>query len=394
MKALAPSQNFHPSLGEFTLGLRTRIARRIEEIPPEDWIRVFPPVLENYHFFKSLDESNFEQFRFYYLLIYDHEDLVGATSCFLMNYPLETTIQGAPRYFLNAFKKIFPNLFNLRALICGLPMGPGRIGVRGENRGGVLRAILEGMEQIAREEKIPIVALKDFDPKDDVLLDPLQKEGFYKFRSLPNTELDVSFTSFDQYLKTLSPASRYDLKRKFKKVDGHVKIELEVSNHPDHALEEIHGLYLQTSTRSEMQFEKVPKDFFEKVSKNMLGETKYFFWRIDKKLVAFTFCLVSGDRLIDYYLGLDYSIAYQYHLYFVRFRDLLNWCLAHKIKTYEMGNTSYEPKRRLGFNFLPLYVYAKHRNPRVNPFFKMLCRALKPDNFDPIFKGIEKKKSR
>ena len=374
------------------MGLRTQVVRRIEEVRPQDWLRIYPPVLESYHFFKSLDESHFEQFRFYYILVFDRDDLVGLAPSFLMNYPLETTVQGTLRKFLAGIQKIFPGLLNLRALICGLPMGPGRVGICGENRVGVLKAILESMDQIAGKEKIPIMALKDFDRKDADLLDPLQQEGFYKFMSLPNTELGISFKSFDQYLETLSSASRYDLRRKFKKVDGHVKMELEVSSQLNEStLREVHGLYLQTSSRSEIQFENVPPDFFENVSKNMPRETKYFLWRIDKKLVAFTFCLVSEDRLIDYYLGLDYSVAFQYHLYFVRFRDLLKWCIDNKIKVYEMGNTSYEPKRRLGFEFVPLYVYAKHRNRWMNPFFKLLCRALKPDNFDSTYQGIEKK---
>ena len=108
--------------------IETKIIERIEDISPDEWGRVFPNVLEGYHFFRSLDQANFEQFKFYYLLVYDHGVLVGATACFLMNYPLDTTVQGVFKNISFAIKKAFPNIFNLKTLICGLPMGRGRIG--------------------------------------------------------------------------------------------------------------------------------------------------------------------------------------------------------------------------------------------------------------------------
>lgn len=55
-----------------------------------------------------------------------------------------------------------------------------------------------------------------------------------------------------------------------------------------------------------------------------------------------------------------------------------------------MGSTGYEPKRRLGFDFIPLYIYAKHRNKLINPILKFFSHILKPENFDPVFKELKK----
>jgi len=369
--------------------IETKVIKKIEDIPQAEWDKVFPSVLEGYHFFKSLDQANFEQFQFYYLLVYDNGILVGATSCFLMNYPLDTTVQGVLKNISFAIKKVFPNVFNLKALICGLPMGRGRIGVLGDpNR--VIKAIVECMKQLADQEKIPIVAFKDFGFEHTNALDQLQKEGFSKFESLPTTEKDLHFATFDEYLKTLSGASRYDLKRKFKKVDGRVKIDLEVSSKLNGELDAAYDLYLQTEAKGDNQFEKVPKRFFEKVSENMPNQTKYFLWHINNKLVAFNYCLVSEDYLLDCYLGLDYSVAYDYGLYFVKFRDVMNWCIKNNIKKYEMGVSNYDPKKRLGFDFIPLYVYVKSSNKWISLFFKNFGAYLEPANYDPILKEMKK----
>jgi len=180
------------------------------------------------------------------------------------------------------------------------------------------------------------------------------------------------------------------LKRKFKEIDGKINIDLEVTSQlKGNDLQEVYALYLQTYARSEIGLEKLTPDFFEKISKNMPHEVKFFLWRMNHKIVAFALCMVSGDYFIDYYLGFDYGVAYQYHLYYVRFRDLMKWCIENNIKKYEMGSTAYEPKRRLNFNFIPLYIYAKHRNKFFNPIFKGFCHIVKPANFDPVFKELK-----
>ena len=38
------------------LALKTRVARKITEIPADDWNKVYPNILEGYNFYKTLDE--------------------------------------------------------------------------------------------------------------------------------------------------------------------------------------------------------------------------------------------------------------------------------------------------------------------------------------------------
>ncbi len=372
------------------LGLRTKVVKKITEIPTSEWNKIFPNVLESYDFFKTLDESNFEQFSFYYIMVYDHKTPVGATACFLMNYSLDTSISGAFRHLSNFIKKLMPNIFSLKTLICGMPIGQGRIGIAGcADR--TLQAIIRRMERIAKKNKALILAFKDFDRTGANALDPLQKDGFTKFDSLPFTELDITFDNFEDYLKTLSGASRYDLRRKFKKVDQKAAIHFEIVDELEsNSLEEVYRLYLGMAAKHEIGFELLPKDFFKNISKNMPQHVKFFLWRIDGKLAAFLFCLISEDLCMDYYVGFDYSVAYTYHLYFIKFRDALNWCIEHKIKKYHMGYTGYEPKRRLGFDFVPSYIYVKLRNRTLRPIFNFICQFLKFENFDPDLREARK----
>lgn len=370
------------------LPLKTRVFRRIEEIPRGSWESVYPRVLESYDFFRTLDESGLEQFGLYYIVAYRGRRVAGAASCFLMDYSLDTSINGPLRRLSNSIKKIKADAFSLKAFVCGMPIGVGRMGfARDEDESGVIHVIERRMEQIAKKEKCAIVAFKDFGREYSGMLDKLSRDGYIKIDSLPTTEMRVDFKDFEDYMKTLSGASRYDLRRKFRKADSGSKIGLKITGSlTDHELREVYKLYLDIVDRHDMGFELLPMAFFRNLSKNMPDETRYFLWHMDGKMAAFLLCLISEERLIDYYVGLDYSIAHKYHLYFIKFRDVMNWCIDNGIKTYEMGITGYEPKRRLGFGFVPLYIYAKLRKRWMRPVFGLVCQLLRFENFDPALR--------
>lgn len=370
--------------------LKTNVVGKISQIPRDDWNRVYPDILESYDFYRTLDEAGLDQFTLFYIIVYERRTPVAAVPCFLVNYSLDTSINGILRRVTNSIKKVAPNIFSLKAVVCGTPMSQGKIGITGPED-IIMKAILRRLEQVAKKKKAPIIAFKDFDHSYTKILDPLQKEGFTKFDSLPTTIMNVWFKDFDEYLMTLSSASRYDLRRKFKKVDGHVKFDMKIVDKlEDGALQEVYRLYLDIVNRHDMNFELLPVEFFRNISANMPGRAKFFLWYLDGKLVMFLFGMASQDLFIDYYVGFDYSVALKYHLYFIKFRETLNWCIKHKIKQYEMGITGYEPKRRLNFDFIPLYLYVKLRNRALRPAFNFICQFLKFENFDPSLKKVKK----
>ncbi|MDP2904778.1 MAG: GNAT family N-acetyltransferase, partial [Candidatus Omnitrophota bacterium] len=303
---------------------------------------------------------------------------------------MDMAVEGGFRKVLDAIKKFAPRIFSPRVVICGIPMGQGRIGIAGE-AAPVLQAICKAMEKIAREHKAGIIGFKDFNSTYNDKFKDLLKDGFFQIQSLPSTDMRLNFADFQQYMDSLSNVSKSGLKRKFKKIDGKVKIDLEITDTIDDAvLAEVYPLYLQTHERQDIGMEKLGPDFFKNISRNMPGQIKYFLWRLDAKMVAFSVCFVSEDHFIDYYLGFDYALAYELGLYFIRFRDMMKWCLEYKIKVYEMGQTSYEAKRRLGFDFIRLYIYGRHRNSLINLLLKCFSRIVKPENFHPVFKEMDK----
>lgn len=369
---------------------KTKVFRSISEVSVSDWESIYPEAIEGYAFFKTIEESGLEQFSFLYCLVYDGDALVGVAPFFLMDFNIDMAVQGFLLRISKAIKRVLPKALTMKTLFCGLPMGQGRIGLK-RDKEKVLGCICECMEDIARQERVSILVFKDFNGSCANDLRPLLRRGFLRSQSLPSTAMDITYDSFDGYLKTLSSSSREGFRRKFKKMaKDNPPLEMEVVTDLDEgAARQVHALYLQTALQSDVEFEVLPFDFFMNISKNLPQEARFFLWRTpERKLIAFALCLVRGDYFIDYYLGFDYSVAHQYNLYLVRFRDLLNWCIEHKMKVYEMGQASYEIKRRLGFKFLPLYIYTKPFNKMIAPFFRFHNKFLMFERFDPVFKEM------
>jgi predicted N-acyltransferase len=371
-------------------GLSVKIVRKIADIPRKEWDAIFPDVLEGYRFFKSIDESDFDGISFYYIVAYKKDALVGAAPCLLMDYPFDTTVDGLLKNVSSKIREFFPAILNSKMLLCGSIASEGRFGITDTHRGQVMKEIVRGMERIAKNEKAAILTFKDYPLEYVPSLDLLLKEDFYKMRGYPSVKIDIDFDSFDDYIKTLSYSTRKDLKRKFKKIDALEKIDFEVTDNVDDFLDEAYFLYLQTFYRSGVIFEKIPKNFFKSISRNMKDNAKYFLWRIKGRLVAFDLCLADENTLVDEYLGIDYLMTHKYSLYFITFRDIINWCIKNNIKKYESGALTYEPKKRLGCTFIPHYIYVKHMNKFINPFFKILCFLLRPENFDATVRQMKR----
>ena len=120
----------------------------------------------------------------------------------------------------------------------------------------------------------------------------------------------------------------------------------------------------------------------------MPERVRFFIWRQQGKAIAFSVALVHDDTIYDDYLGLDYRVALDLHLYFYTFRDILSWSLAQGLKRYRSSPLNYQPKLHLNCDLFPLDLYVQHTNPVLNRLFRPFLRLLEPTRHDPFLKSF------
>jgi predicted N-acyltransferase len=350
------------------------------------WQRALQDKSKDHRYYEIVEETLQCGFEHYYLLIEDNSGNVRAIQpVFFVRQNLVEGVPGKIRSVVDAIRKIFPRFLTMRVLMVGCGAGTGDLGVCDANDEPWTAAALQKiLRSCARKNKASLVVFKDFPGSYRSALDILRVNGHARIPSMPMTRLSLRHGSWDEYFRTLSKATRKDLRRKFRKAERAPKIEMEVVNDVTPFVDEIHRLYLAVHERSPLKFETLSKDYFREISRRMPERAQFFIWRQGRKIVAFSFCLLCGDAIYDECIGLDYSVALDLHLYFYTLRDIISWALERGLKYYYSNPLNYEPKLHLDCELVPLDLYIMHTNPLLNPIFRRVIKYLGPTRHDPV----------
>jgi len=360
-------------------------------VPPEDydtWVECFEGKALDHRYYEIVCESLEHQFRHYYLLLKDGEGRTRAVQpCLVLSQDLVTGTPAAVRKPIEWVRKYIPGFLKLRMLMVGCSAGEGDLARDTESKGvrWTVEALRHSLRPIARKLKAMLIVFKDFPKVYRSELDALKSSGFTRVPSMPATRLDLDFDDFEAYLaKRVSYSMRKNLRRKFKKSERGLPIEWEVVTDISPFVEEIYPLYLQTLARSQLRFEELSKIYFHELARRMPDRARFFIWRQDGRIVAFASVLVHGGVLRDNYIGLDYSVALDYHLYFVTWRDTIIWALKNGVHTYHSAPLNYDPKYHFRMDLEPLDLYTLAAHRWLNPIFRLILPLLEPTRYDSI----------
>jgi len=288
---------------------------------------------------------------------------------------------------VGAIRKIWRRFLTMRTVMIGCAAAEGHLDDGSDERKAWMAQCIETMVRpCSKHVKCGMIVWKEFPAKYRKPLASLRSHGFTRVPSLPMTRLNIDYPSFDEYLQTaLSKATRKSLRRKFRTVEDATRdhpIECEVLQDITPLVDQVHPLYMQVYNRSNLHFEKLTPEFLSRLGRELPEKVRFFVWRQRGKIIAFSVTMIQGDELYDEYLGMDYSIALDLHLYFVTLRDIINWAIAHNIKWYCSSALNYDPKLHLRSRLYPLDLYVTHTNRIVNFFLARFLPLLEPTRND------------
>jgi predicted N-acyltransferase len=350
------------------------------------WQRALQNKSKDHRYYEIVEQTLECGFEHCYLLIEDDAGNVCAIQpVFFVRQNLVEGVPGKIRSVVDFIRKIFPRFLTMRVLMIGCGAGTGDLGARDNNdERSVANALQATLLTLAKQKKASLIVFKDFPANYRSALEELRSNGYARIPSMPMTRLSLAYENWDEYFRTLSKATRKDLRRKFRKAERAPTLEMEAVNDITPFIDEIHPLYLAVHERSPLKFETLSKDYFREISRQMPERAQFFIWRQGNKIVAFSFCLVCGDAIYDECIGLDYAVALDLHLYFYTLRDILSWALRQGLKYYYSNPLNYEPKLHLDCELVPLDLYIRHTNPFLNPIFRRLIKYLGPTRHDPV----------
>jgi predicted N-acyltransferase len=352
------------------------------------WARVFAGRCKDHRYYDILEETLDCGFEHHYLVLKDANDNVRAIQpLFFVRQNLVEGLRGKTRTMVEFVRRKFPRFLTMRVLMVGCAAGEGHLGTfTPEDEKWVSDALHSTLHTIAREQKASLVVLKDFPSEYRHALQSFPRNGYTRVPSMPLTRLELKYGDFEEYLSSLGKATRKNLRRKFRDAERASSIELEIVSDISPYADDIYPLYLQVHERSRLKFETLTKNYFCRLGREMPERTRFFIWRQDGRIIAFSLCLVHGDTIYDEYLGLDYRVALDLHLYFYTLRDIISWALSQRLKYYCSTPLNYDPKLHLGCDLVPLDLYVRHTARLINPIFRRALKYLEPTRHDPILR--------
>ena len=362
-----------------------RVLPRADLESHEAWTRAFEGKTKDHRFYEIVADTLGSNFEHHYLRLEDSGGNVrGIQPVFFVQQNL---VEGIPalRAAVEKIRQRFPRFLTMRLLMIGNAAGEGHLSAcEPGDETWVARALHEVLLPFARQAKASLIVFKDFPATYRDTFADLARADFTRVPSMPMTELKLDYRDFDHYVTTLGASTRKDLRRKFRKIATADPIDVEVVTDLTPSVDEVYPFYLQVHERSPMKFERLTKEYLSELGRRMPDRVRFFIWRQNGKAIAFSVALVHDGTIYDDYLGLDYRVALDLHLYFYTLRDIVSWSLAQGLKRYRSSPLNYQPKLHLGCDLYPLDLYVRHPNGWLNKIFRPVLKLLEPTRHDPV----------
>lgn len=381
----APSRTVSSSTSLDEVAGRVDILTRAELAESSHWAQAFAGQRKDHRYYEIVEQTLHPEFEYRYFAVRDVWGRIFAVQPFFIHD--QDLLQGSSprlRGWFDLARKVWPRLFKLRTLMIGCVAGEGHLDHGPQAISDVhARMLSRAVMDHARALGASLVVLKEFPAAYRPTLQCFRERGFTRVPSFPMTRLNIGYSNFDEFMsQQLSGKMRSSLRRKFRDAAAADPIELSVVTDISSVIDDVYPLYLDVYDRSDFHFEKLTKEFFVGVGRAMPDKVRYFIWRQRGRVVAFSLCMVQGDEIYGEYLGLDYKVALDCHLYFYALRDVVNWGMKHGCKWFCSSGLNYDPKLQLRSELYPLDVYVRHTNPVLNAVMARVLPLLEPTRND------------
>jgi hypothetical protein len=353
------------------------------------WTSTFTDQRKDYRYYEILDDTLQGNFEHRYFAIVDGDGQVRAVQpFFLVDQDILEGLDAERIRWISWVRRFYPRFLKLRTLMIGCSAGEAHLAATEALPADIVAETLSnGIVRQARSLNAKLIVLKEFPSRYRKLLHCFVQCGFARAPSMPMTMLDIRYDSFDAYMvKALKSSSRKKLRKNLEATAGVSDIRMSVTDDAASFVDEVYPLYLQVFERSRMRFEKLTKDYFRQIGQRMNDKVRFFAWRRGNMLVAFSLCMVQGDSLYAEYVGFDYAVALDLHLYHYVVRDMINWGIGNGYKWFRSSGLNYDPKLHMRHRLDPIDLYVRHTSILANAILKLALPWIVPVRYDATLK--------
>lgn len=350
------------------------------------WASAFAAWRKDRRYYELLEDTLSQGFEHRYFVLRGAGGEVRAVQPFvLLDQDILEGVHPRVRRLADRIRRVWPRFLKLRTLMVGCAAGEGRLDGTPAAHAANARSLAAAIVGHARDLRAPLVVLKEFPTEYRAPLRCFLEHGFARVPSMPMTRLDIRYADFDDYMRrALTSSIRRKLRKKFAAAAASAPIEMSETDDISVDLDELYPLYLQVYERSKLHFEKLTPDFFREIGRRMPDKARFFVWRQQGRAVAFALAMFEGEDFYPEYVGFDYRVALELHLYHYIVRDMIGWAIAHGFKELRSSGLNYDPKLHFRHRLDPVDLYVRHTSPLINAVVRRVLPWIEPTRYDPV----------
>jgi len=372
--------------------MQEKIFGSIRDVPKEQWNALVDgrSCAYSHEFWELIEQSRLNDFRYHYAMFYDAN---GRPSCLTAFYTITTDLAifapPALKYILSGIRRVFPNFMKVRMLECGTPITLNHpfVADGGDPDPETIRAINATLLGAAKRERAFLIVLRDFGVQDGALQSALDRLGYHFVDSLPNTYMEIRWSTPDQYLDAMKSYYRSKL-LKHLRINQKQGVRHELREDFSALAEQLCRQWRMVHDHaSEYQREVLTPEFYRGLSQKLGARSKVLLFYRQDELIGHALLLMDGEMLRWMYFGRNE--ARNDSLYIYVGHKIVETAILLGAKRLELGVTTYPVKKDLGAQMSPLQLALQSPSRLINPwigiFYPLLNRTPRIENKN-IFK--------
>lgn len=372
--------------------MQIKIYERLADVPREQWNQILEHQSRVYshEFFQVVEQSGLNDFDYLYLMISDDSGTpLGVTCTYTVTTDLAIFAPRLLKTILDWVRILFPGFMRVRMQECGTPINLGSPIVLADRQDSqaVVALVAATLEDVARRHGAFLIVVRDFGEADRELMQCFSERGYRTVDNLPNTCLDIEWTSIGEYLAAMKSYYRSKLLRHLKRLEGQ-GVTCSLVADFEHLAEELCEQFLIVHNQAdEYQREVLTPEFYRRFSRLPGGCSRVLLFHHEGELIGHALLFFDNELLRWMFFGR--TRAANDSLYMFAGHKVIETAINTGMKQLELGLTTYSVKRDLGARMVPLWMALRSPRRFVNPlisFFYPLLNSVPAVQKRSVFK--------
>ncbi|MBI3509937.1 MAG: GNAT family N-acetyltransferase [Bacteroidetes bacterium] len=377
----------------------------VEDLDPEEWNSIVGGnnFFMSYGFLSTFERTAPASLSFYYVMIRENKKAIAVFYFQVIHLdveeiahilqPLNGEIK-APRITKHwgEWLRRTKEEKGFRILINGNNFISGEYGVAmksGADAEKVYFALAETVKIITKNDRYPAkissILVKDYFSRDEkIISDHLVSKRYHRFLVEPEMIVDINreWNSFGDYMNAFSKKYRKRAKDVMKDSSAIEVVELSATEIEKNKTE-FHRLYFNLHERAKFRLAALTENYFPQMKKDFPLQFSFYGYRFKGKWIAFRSSFHTPDHIEAHFIGIDYSLNHELHLYQRILYDFVNESITSHSPELFLGRTASEMKTTVGAKAHDLVCYIRHRNGLSNQVIRPFIDYLQPSEWTP-----------